>query len=213
MNTKPNSKDPQALIAKIDALLPQTQCELCEHPGCLPYAKAIVTAGERIDRCLPGGVETLNAIAEYLDIDASNMRAELAAKSKTSSKVFIDESRCIGCAKCLPVCPTDAIIGSGKRMHTVIANACTGCDRCIPACPVDCIISIDAEASTEQERNNWRERFNTHQARLQKLADKKRKQHLANKQQGNHAEQHSARKARLAQLMAMHQKKIPPGEL
>src|SRR5690606_314996 len=36
-------------------------------------------------------------------------------------------------------CPTDAIIGSNKRMHTVIEPYCTGCELCIPACPVDCI--------------------------------------------------------------------------
>ena len=36
-------------------------------------------------------------------------------------------------------CPTDAIIGSNKRMHTVIEPWCTGCELCIPVCPVDCI--------------------------------------------------------------------------
>jgi len=52
---------------------------------------------------------------------------------------IIDEAWCIGCTLCIGVCPTDAIVGSNKRMHTVIEPYCTGCELCIPACPVDCI--------------------------------------------------------------------------
>ena len=51
----------------------------------------------------------------------------------------IDEAWCIGCTLCLDACPTDAIVGIHKRMHTVIEAHCTGCELCIPACPVDCI--------------------------------------------------------------------------
>ncbi len=51
----------------------------------------------------------------------------------------IDENWCIGCTLCLDACPTDAIVGTNKRMHTVIEPYCTGCELCIPVCPVDCI--------------------------------------------------------------------------
>jgi electron transport complex protein RnfB len=51
----------------------------------------------------------------------------------------IDENWCIGCTLCLKACPTDAIMGSNKMMHTVIEPWCTGCELCIPVCPVDCI--------------------------------------------------------------------------
>lgn len=51
----------------------------------------------------------------------------------------IDEQYCIGCTKCLPACPVDAIVGSAKHMHTVIASECTGCGLCLAPCPVDCI--------------------------------------------------------------------------
>ncbi len=52
---------------------------------------------------------------------------------------FIDEARCIGCTKCLVVCPTDAIVGAMNLMHTVITAECIGCELCLPPCPVDCI--------------------------------------------------------------------------
>ncbi len=54
--------------------------------------------------------------------------------------VFIDENWCIGCTLCLDACPTDAIMGSNKRMHTVLEQYCTGCELCLPVCPVDCIL-------------------------------------------------------------------------
>ncbi|WP_183939574.1 RnfABCDGE type electron transport complex subunit B, partial [Staphylococcus aureus] len=49
------------------------------------------------------------------------------------------EDECIGCTKCINACPVDAIIGSGKLMHTILTDLCTGCELCIPPCPVDCI--------------------------------------------------------------------------
>jgi electron transport complex protein RnfB len=57
---------------------------------------------------------------------------------------WIDEPACIGCARCLDPCPTDAIVGARKRMHTVIADDCSGCELCLPACPVDCIHMVPA---------------------------------------------------------------------
>ena len=79
----------------------------------------------------------------------------------------IDEATCIGCAKCLKACPTDAIIGANKFMHTVIAELCTGCDLCIPPCPVDCIEMVaDGHFPALVNKDISRERFQFHQFRL-----------------------------------------------
>ncbi|WP_446830337.1 RnfABCDGE type electron transport complex subunit B [Candidatus Foliamicus sp.] len=51
----------------------------------------------------------------------------------------IDEAVCVGCARCLPACPVDAIIGSRNFTHTVMHEECVGCGLCLPPCPVDCI--------------------------------------------------------------------------
>lgn len=59
----------EKLIDDIDAILPQTQCGLCEYAACRPYAAAMVNNEAPIDRCLPGGVETLLKLADALEQD------------------------------------------------------------------------------------------------------------------------------------------------
>jgi electron transport complex protein RnfB len=137
------------LVEAIDRLLPQTQCRRCGYPSCLPYAAAVAD-GEAINRCPPGGGHTIDALAALLDRPPIPLDPQLAPMAP-DAVALIDESRCIGCALCLPVCPVDAIVGAPAQMHTVIARHCTGCELCIPACPVDCIemtVAADEAART-----------------------------------------------------------------
>ncbi len=122
----------------VDDLLPQTQCGRCGYTGCRPYADAIMKFDVDINRCPPGGEQTIHNLAELL----GEIRLPLAEDCDSSDPdqvVVIDEQVCIGCTKCIQVCPVDAIVGASKLMHTVIAAECTGCNLCIPPCPVDCI--------------------------------------------------------------------------
>lgn len=127
------------LIEQIDAILPQTQCTLCGYSGCRPYSEAIVYKNETIDRCLPGGLETLGRLASLTNQDASPLIEGMKKKQKFPMLAQIEESACIGCKKCIHVCPVDAILGAAKQMHTILVEECTGCELCVPVCPVDCI--------------------------------------------------------------------------
>ena len=125
-------------VADIDMLLPQTQCQRCGFADCRAYAEAMHAGEAEINRCPPGGDATRVALAALLGAALTALADDVDAYAP-EHVAFIDEAACIGCAACLPVCPTDAIVGANKRMHTVIAKDCTGCELCIIACPVDCI--------------------------------------------------------------------------
>lgn len=125
------------LAEQIDDLLPQTQCGQCGYPGCKPYAEAVAN-GEAINKCAPGGEETIKKMAELMGVEVQPLDENHAADN-TPKVAFIIEEDCIGCTKCIQACPVDAIIGTTKQMHTVIVDECTGCDLCVAPCPVDCI--------------------------------------------------------------------------
>jgi len=160
----------------IDALLPQTQCTRCGYTGCRPYAEAIANGGAEINQCPPGGSATIAALSTLLH------RAVLPLNPANGAEgpplvAQIDEAACIGCAKCLPPCPVDAIVGARKQMHTVIIDLCTGCELCVAPCPVDCIKMAprtelpDAAPAPEPRLN--RERFHAHNTRLARSADER----------------------------------------
>lgn len=129
------------LVEQIDALLPQTQCGQCGHPGCRPYAEAVAN-GEAINHCVPGGQETINQLAALLNVEPLPLDGEYGVESEIKKVAFIREEECIGCTKCIQACPVDAILGAAKHTHTVIVSECTGCDLCVEPCPVDCIDMI-----------------------------------------------------------------------
>ena len=129
----------KTVIEQINALLPQTQCGQCGFKGCRPYAEAIASGLADINQCPPGGDDGIKDLANLLGVAFKPLNP-VFGQHKSKSVAFIVEQDCIGCAKCLPACPVDAILGAAKFMHTVIVDECTGCELCIAPCPVDCII-------------------------------------------------------------------------
>ncbi len=155
------------LADRIDALLPQTQCEQCGYHGCRPYAEAIAEGSADINQCPPGGQAGIDALAALLGRASKALNPDNGTeKPRMLARVIEDE--CIGCTKCIQVCPVDAILGASKQMHTVIADHCTGCELCVPACPVDCI-ALDPMPATQIDpahADAARERFRRREARL-----------------------------------------------
>lgn len=139
------------IVEQLDSLLPQTQCGQCSYPGCRPYAEAIAN-GDAINKCPPGGQDTIDAIAGLLGVDAPELDAEHGQETELPTVAYIREDECIGCTKCIQACPMDAILGAAKQMHTVIVDECTGCDLCVEPCPVDCIDMIEVEVNL----TNWK---------------------------------------------------------
>ena len=175
--------DPIALLAdRIDALLPQTQCEQCGYHGCRPYAEAIARGEAQINQCPPGGAAGIEKLAALLNTPVLPLDpAHGMEKPRTLARIV--EADCIGCTKCIQACPVDAIVGASKLMHTVLADDCTGCELCVPACPVDCIVlepmppaQIDAVHADAA-----RAHFQRREARLQHQRDEREAELAARK--------------------------------
>lgn len=160
----------------IDAWLPQTQCTRCGYPSCRAYAEAVTTGGADINQCPPGGDITIAALAALLDTAPKPLNPAYG-QHLPRQRALIDEPACIGCRKCLEVCPVDAIVGARQHMHSVLDAECNGCALCLPVCPVDCIALLLAAPTTtdgawpqysQAEVSRWRTRTEARHARLQK---------------------------------------------
>jgi electron transport complex protein RnfB len=160
-----------ALAAEILAALPQTQCTRCSYPDCAAYALAIEQGTAGINQCPPGGDQGIQRLAAitgqaWVPLDPAH------GQEGPRTVAFIDEDWCIGCTLCIKACPTDAILGSNKLMHTIIETYCTGCELCLPVCPVDCILLENAtgratgwEAWSAPQANLARQRYESGSAR------------------------------------------------
>lgn len=193
-----------SLVDQLDKVLPQTQCEECGFPGCKPYAQALATGSVSIDKCPPGGADTVKALAKILNQDPTPYLDQAQANQRPPAVAKIREQECIGCTKCIQACPVDAIIGGAKHMHAIIEHECTGCQLCIEPCPVDCIDILPTEKEGYQ-RDIARERYQARQIRLLRQAQEKeaiyqQKRRLVATSQDNQSDK-TAKKAYILQAL------------
>ena len=154
------------LTERIDRLLPQTQCGRCGYAGCRPYAEALAQGEADLNRCPPGGEAGIAALSQLLGRTRLPLDPQCGSQADPGV-ALIDPERCVGCARCLPACPVDAILGAQRQLHTVIEHDCNGCELCLAACPVDCIDMVprtaDEHAPSSAEN---RLRYQRHRARV-----------------------------------------------
>ncbi len=165
---------PQAI--RIHAALPQTQCTRCGLPDCAAYAQAIADGEAEINQCPPGGAEGIARLAALTGRPPLPLNPANGVEGPRAVAV-IDEGWCIGCTLCIEACPTDAILGSNKLMHTVIEPYCTGCELCVPVCPVDCISMENVtgnrtgwQAWSQAQADQALERYGARSERLEREA-------------------------------------------
>lgn len=166
----------ESLAARIDAVLPQTQCTRCGFAGCAPYAQALAEGTADLDRCPPGGDAVVVALADLTGRAPKPIDPACGTPGPLLVAV-IDEAACIGCTLCIQACPLDAIIGAQKRMHSILPSLCSGCELCVAPCPVDCITmalalhewtAVDAAAARVRHRAR-----NARVARRERIADRR----------------------------------------
>lgn len=136
------------LVDDIGGLLPGTNCGQCGYAGCAAAAEALAGGSAAVTLCPPGGKSLAEQLASKLGVsfDASAVDDDPAKLAR------VDESLCIGCAKCFRVCPTDAIVGAPKQIHVVMEKACTGCGKCEEICPTMCVEMFVPQTTLPQWR-------------------------------------------------------------
>ena len=182
------------LAVRLHAALPQTQCTRCGYPDCESYARAMAAGEAEINQCPPGGEEGIARLAALTGRAPLPLNPVNGAEGPRTIAV-IDESWCIGCTLCLKACPTDAILGVHKRMHTVIEPYCTGCELCVPVCPVDCI----ALENVTGDRTGW-QAWSGEQAELALDRYEARKQRLEREEIDHQERLERKAEAKLADL-------------
>jgi electron transport complex protein RnfB len=187
---------------EINELLPQTQCKLCGYQNCMSYAQGIIDDDAPLDLCPPGGESTRIRLAAKMGTALCSDRVLLPEPK--SFFALIEESDCIGCAKCLAECPTDAIIGAKSRIHTIVEKWCTGCGLCAPVCPVDCIeIKVkSATSSSSLSSRAARQRYERHLHRLEKKHESTYEQTYATFDKSSKEEMRTIIKAAIARKTA-----------
>ena len=58
-------------------------------------------------------------------------------------KVDLAMNQCVGCNKCIKVCPEDAFLETADHKVSLIEPKCTQCGKCLPVCPTNALTSGD----------------------------------------------------------------------
>lgn len=184
-------------VQQIESLLAGTQCRQCGYPGCTEYAEAIVNQSESTNRCRPGGSRVHILLQQTLHKTAETSLFQSPLPPQTAE---VKEEDCIGCTLCLQACPTGAIVGSNKKLHSIVSELCTGCGLCLPPCPVSCITlnpAPPAHKLTQQQPDGSLTEAATQATRNLVTAHRNRRMASQNRQQ---KQQLSAQPVQLATL-------------
>lgn len=87
-----------------------------------------------------------NVFTADADVDAPDLLLALGGgktlfsmEVEASKKAEVDSGKCVGCGKCLQVCPFGAMVEADDGKATVVSLMCEGCGVCCLVCPVDAI--------------------------------------------------------------------------
>ncbi len=95
------------LAARIDALLPQTQCRRCGFDACRPYAEALARGETELNRCPPGGAALITKLAALARPACASARPGVRRRSRRrASRGSTNPPASAARAACHPARPT-----------------------------------------------------------------------------------------------------------
>lgn len=153
------ASDPR--IEQVNDMLPGSNCGACGEPGCAGFAEKIVAGDLQPSRCTVASGETVEAIADFLGVDAGEQEKNVARlhcaggmaqahqiaeyrgfESCRAASIISGGGKgcsfgCLGLADCRQACTFDAIHMNDDHLPVVNVDKCTACGDCVGACPRD----------------------------------------------------------------------------
>ncbi len=165
-------------VELVRGCLPGANCGACGYAGCDAYAEALVKDPSiGANKCIPGGAETAESIAEILGVEAGSVEPMIAAlrcngncdntEAQTvwqgkatcagNKLLFGGKNKCvygcIGFGDCAEVCEQNAIDIYNGISH-IDSDLCIGCTMCVKACPMGILEMIPKRAAVLLECSN-----------------------------------------------------------
>lgn len=146
-------------IEKVEEALAGINCGACGYAGCRGYAEAIVAGEAGIDKCAPGGIDSVSEISDIMGIEMSEIIPKVAVAQcqgghEQAQAKFdyqgVEDCRaaqmlgagfkscsygCLGLGSCAEACPFDAITMGENGLPIVDEGKCTACGVCVNTCP------------------------------------------------------------------------------
>jgi len=153
------AEDPR--VEETEDLLPGSNCGACGQPGCHAFAEQLVLGAAQPSQCTVATPETVDKIAELLDVDPGRKVRRVARLHCAGSKAHayqIAEYQglancgsasvvsgggkgcswgCFGLGDCRVACTFDAITMTAGGLPKVDFDKCTACGDCVDVCPRD----------------------------------------------------------------------------
>ncbi|MEA3291060.1 MAG: (Fe-S)-binding protein [Pseudomonadota bacterium] len=150
-------EDPR--IEQTEELLPGSNCGACGQPGCHAFAEQLVSGALPPSQCTVAAPETIDAVAEMLDVDPGQQERRVArlhcaggrAQAYQIAEYWgFDNCRaasvvsgggkgcswgCLGLGDCRIACTFNAIRMNRNGLPVVDIDKCTACGDCVDACP------------------------------------------------------------------------------
>lgn len=64
--------------------------------------------------------------------------------------------KCIGCTSCVNICPTGAVAGEKKKLHSINGEYCIACGTCGRICPKEAVEDSFGQVVQHVKRKLWK---------------------------------------------------------
>nr|VFK58163.1 MAG: Na+-translocating ferredoxin:NAD+ oxidoreductase RNF, RnfB subunit [Candidatus Kentron sp. TUN]VFK67174.1 MAG: Na+-translocating ferredoxin:NAD+ oxidoreductase RNF, RnfB subunit [Candidatus Kentron sp. TUN] len=148
-------------IEALEDMLPGSNCGACGEPGCLAFAKQLLTGSHSPGMCTMADRDVIEEVAKFLGVEAEQYEKRVARLHCAGGKKQAHQIAeylgfdgcaaaavvagggkgclfgCLGLGDCMTECTFDAIRMNQDSLPVVDLDKCTACGDCVVVCPHD----------------------------------------------------------------------------